>query len=609
MRTKPNKYKCNSEHSHWQHNDLYRKFRREFDLLLQGDSPCTKDIDFSLCYVGNKFIEDRLRYIKESTIDSIQFLIGRTGIGKSTVLRYVFKTSRKPIIDNQSLIVPFSFNGMRMSPIDHEEKLGAIIRTASKTILDAFSLDYSNDAFLAFIENHAPDVLMRTNADILESNDVLLKKFRDGDPYSYSLEEFKYFLAKSPLKRAIFVYDDIESESQSVQESIIESMCRLYSCIRNYDDRNARINVLFAIRPVTEKLARKNQAINAFPIARPIIIKKPIPLCDLFQARMEYANRDIGIGHVKNIESWREALSILLDIVAHLSDRYGYGMLKLFNNNIRRTLIEFQYLITNRVWLQKNEKPKASFKINMDDFAINNAAIYRALGMRNGFLYPAEGTCLVNIFWNKPENKYDLIVCYVILYLLERNNGNEYLDAVVDKYEIIENFRRLFIIDDFDSVMNRVFDTMLEFKLIEIEQSNRGEESGLYLTLQPRAQQIWEMLGDTAIVLEMFRDDTYQVFKDRPKKLSTSLSFEELFEDVFCFLREIFKWEKRRVDGFKINNPILARRIFGGASIYEQSLSGIRGQLYAYYQEPEDIPQIFRDKLTEAFDRIKEIKY
>lgn len=610
MRTKPNKYKVNSEHSHWPHNDLYRKFRREFDLILQGDSPCVDDSELMYCYVENEFIEEKLNYILDSGSDTIQFLLGRTGIGKSTVLRHVFNTSRKPIIHNSSLIIPFSFNGMNINESDNLLKLSAIIRTASKLLLKHYSLNIEEDEFFYFIEDHAPDVLMRSCLDIQASDKELLRSFRSNDPYSFALEEFKFFLHKAPIKRSVFVVDDIESETQAIQEVIIESICRLYSCIRNYKSRKSNINVLFSVRPVTEKLARKNKEINAFPLSKPIIIKQPIPLSKLFQARMEYAMRDIGSEHVKNQESWKEALSILLSIVEQISDKYGYGLLKLFNNNIRRTLIEFQYLITNRVWLQKNNPPRPSFKINLGDFSINNASIFRALGMRNGFLYPAEGTCLVNCFWNKPEDSYDLLIWYIILFLMERNEGNEYLDAIVEKNEMFEIFKKLFVIDNFESVMERTIEKMRDYKLIETEYSNNyTDKLTQYIVLQPRAQQLWMILGETDVVLEMFRDDTYQTFQNRPKKLSTSLASDETFDDIFNFINEIFKWEKSRIDGFKINDPKLASRVFGGSYVYEQSLSGIRNSLYAYYHEQEDIPLKLRENLTTAYTRLKMLKY
>ena len=605
MRTRPNKFRIESEHSHWHHNDIYRRFRKEFDYMLQGDSPCIVNGGTAKCYVQNIHIEEKLQYLLDSSTDSIQFFIGRTGIGKSTILRHVFQVVRKPIFKNRSLIVPFSFNGMRMSEQDYEIKLAAIIRVATKALLEATDNTVTNDNLVEFIESHAPDVLMRAIDDIFASNETKVAALRKGDMYSYSLEEFKYCVAtfsrQADIDRVIFVVDDIESENQSVQEKIIESMCRLYSCLRNSEPRGAVINILFSVRPVTEKLARRNKTIVAFPMARPIIYKTPVALCDIFRERFRHAIEHIGQNHIQDIDSWKEALEMLLAITERISSKYGESLLKLFNNNIRRTLVEFQMLITNRTWLQKGNDFKASFKLDPDDFSLTQAAILRALGMRNTQIYPAERTCIANIFWNQAEDTYDLLVIYVMLYMLERNESNDHFDVVVETSELISGFSELFDLDSPETALSKVFNIMASYKLIEIERTNEQERSIECIVLQPRARQLWDLLAENSVLLAMYRDDTFQDFSDRSKKASALLSIEEQFDEIFNFLEEIHVWELRRLTVFRSNNIDKALGMFGTSPIYNHIFSGVRSSLYAYYQD--EVPDTYKSKLAMAREK------
>lgn len=609
MRTKPNKHKSNSEDSHWEHNDLFRKFQREFDVLLQGDSPCLNKGIVNECYVENKIIEDKIRYLLKSSTDTIQFLIGRTGIGKSTVIRYIFNTSRRPVLEDGAIIIPFSFNGMALDESDCKPKLSAVISASSKIIANFFKIKFDRDEFLRFIESHAPDVLLRGSVDIDASDREILESFKNEAPYSYALEQFKYVLDKSPIDRVIVLVDDIESESQVVQEEIIERMCRLHTCLRNYSNKKAYINLLFSVRPVTEKLARKNKAINAFPISRAIILKKPIPLDDLFKSRMKFASKEAGNDHVNSLESWDSALEVLLMIVSQISDKFGYGLMRLFNNNIRRTLIEFQMLITNRIWLQRAQQPQAAFKVRLENFSITGASVCKALGMRNTYIYPSEGTCVVNIFKNKSEDTYDLLIIYIILFMLERNGDNEYLDGLIDKEELIEIFKQIFSINNYEAVINRTIADMQEMRLLEIEEPTHKEKGTEFLVLQPRASQIWNMLGNTSVLLEMFRDDTFQNFNNRSKKLSSSFKADERIEENFEFLSQIYAWEKIYIKSFKLNNISLASKVFGSETIYSHMLSGVRDSLYAYYHELDELPDNVKDLLTRALDKSQNLSY
>jgi len=550
MRIRPNQYRSASEHSHWEYNDLYRRFNREFDFLLQGDGPRT--LGETSCYVKNTQIEDRLEIFSSSPVDTVQFLIGRTGIGKSTLLLNQYKTTRKPVFDKDRLVIPLSFDNRNIEINELDRKLGATLMSASSTLAKKHEISANDLELLNFMNTHCPDVPLRGAAHLNESAREIMDRLRENDYFAYTLEFFKFHIQAANLPRVLIVVDDMESERHELQELIIEHMCRTFKCLTNAEDKSYTVGLLFSVRPITEKLVRKNQAISAFSMGRAIIIKKPIPLSELFKERLNYATQNIGLTHIKNIDSWNKAYESLIYIVESISDQYGYGILALFNNNIRRSLVEFQYLITNRTWLQRDEDPAPAFRVEEGKFSITPASVYRTLGMRNGKVYPVEGTCLVNVFFNKPEPNYDLLCLFLIRYMIVLNRENEYLDQTANTEEIRNCFNRLFCIQGFDTVFKNVIERMRELKLIEIEiRDSKNGSTQNYIGLLPRSRQIWKLLSQNAILLEMYRDDTYQEFKGRDRKLSTSLKPDSLFIELFVFFDQIASWEKSYIGIFK----------------------------------------------------------
>lgn len=61
---------------------------------------------------------------------------------------------------------------------------------------------------------------------------------------------------------------------------------------------------------------------------------------------------------------------------------------------MRRALGELQKLLTNRRWFQRDKVMSPAFTIREADYAVNQAAVYRALALHNGDVYPARDQLL-----------------------------------------------------------------------------------------------------------------------------------------------------------------------------------------------------------------------
>ena len=611
MRIKLNENKSSSESSHWDYNDLYRRFNREFDFLLQSDGPNV--IGKNSCYVKMPQLEERLEMFSESPVSGIKFLIGRTGVGKSTLLRNYYKTKRTPVITGKILTVILSLENRIFKTSELDTQLCGSLMSACEEIASNHKIEIDDSLLHQYMKTHCTDVPLRYAPNYKESSEIVMERLREKDYRAYTIEYFKYHLQEAGLTRVIIVIDDMESERQDKQELIIQHMCSTFRCLSNineYEDRRYgyTVGLLFSVRPITERLIRKNQFISTLGMERPIIIAKPVPLRALFKSRFNYAVSHIGKTHIGNIESWNSAYKSLLCLIDTISDQYGYGILELFNNNIRRSLHEFQLLVVNRKWIQKGVDASPSFKIEEGVFSTTPAAVYSAIGMREGGVYPVLGTSIVNVFLNERKEHYDLLCLFLIRYMIVLNRNSDYLEETIEQDRLKEAFSQLFCIQDFDHIFSNLISRMCEIKLIEVEIIDDLETPQVFhIALLPRARQIWKLLSQSSILLQMFRDDTYQIFSGRDRGLSTSLRGGVLFNELLCFFEQIASWEKSYIEIFKKNNIEEAMDIFGNDTITATVLSGIKHSIYAYFKDREPVPEDIRVKLDSCNKINKEV--
>lgn len=122
-------------------NDLYRKFSKIFDKLLSYRPLSKSDRDaFDNLYVHDKAVEDRLDEIEKAIEDSVYFLVGYAGIGKTTLLRYqygVTLTNNAVYVANKKrLVVGISFDNVSKQ-VDNSE--GVIERIIANKLQAAYN--------------------------------------------------------------------------------------------------------------------------------------------------------------------------------------------------------------------------------------------------------------------------------------------------------------------------------------------------------------------------------------------------------------------------------------------------------------------------------------
>ena len=113
-------------------SDLYRKFTKVFDKLLSYRPYSKSDTSaFEKLYIHDYITEDKLNEFDNKIEDSVYFLVGYAGIGKTTLLRYqygVTLTNNAIYTENKNrLVIGISFDNISKQIYDSKTIIEKII--------------------------------------------------------------------------------------------------------------------------------------------------------------------------------------------------------------------------------------------------------------------------------------------------------------------------------------------------------------------------------------------------------------------------------------------------------------------------------------------------
>jgi hypothetical protein len=578
MRTRPNATHRNLQFP-GKPNDLYRRFRKTFDAITSIENPAIARNEPKDWFVSEPIVETALQESASGEMDSIRFFLGSTGIGKSTMLRHVFEAAHAPLIKDDYLLIPFCFNS-RWPAIDVFNPTTA---AASRYLSDAQGLAFNAQAFYKSIRADRPDFLELDPAlPETATDDERLSAFKRLNLASYELEKLKWFLSQSTLKRVVLIVDDVESLPFDTQATFILDICRAYVHLQSQPARKFTVKCIISCRPSTHSLLQMQPWFSVYSFEREVTIPNAVDLEALFSARFRSALIQLQGTDTARTEDWHKAYDILLRLIRQVSDKYAIPLTHLCNNNVRDALYEFQQLLTNRKWFQRDKVVSPAFAIRETDYAVNEVAVYRALALRNGESYPGRDSVIVNLMHNTPDDSSDLLVTYVIRYFLNHtNSGNPSDGSQIAKATLCNELVMLFPEIAGPAVIEDCIQYMLGARLVDVE-CVKGED---ILILTPRAHTLWRMLQSNSICLEFFRDDTYQ--DATPVTPLSPVDYhhpDQTFPDVISFLTEIENSERRRVlNAIKWNLlPTYVAR-FGEQTLCRYLIGGVRHSLAHFY--------------------------
>ncbi len=475
------------------YNQLKKQFRWAISALLLTEYYAGSDYGKiyserradgkSKVYVDQKELEDKLQsQFMDLNEDVTKFLVGTTGVGKTTLIRNFFKVFGRDVIEeNGNLIIYVSLYSMVSAKENIPEKslvsaIDSAIREAITCIsglkyidrLKSYDDQFYSD-FYDFIEtnnNHLihiyPESPEYTEKLALGNpKKIILNYIMSTAGLDYDLSLLKYYIHiknsnDKCFDNLIFIIDDIEGLNLEHTSIIVETMLHIKKCLQakrtNMDDiktngqspfieaeRTYNVKTLIAARNYSFRSIRWERKRAAFREinSSDIILKDVVPpLSEIINVRVDYLvnNPQILEKYIKK-QAFIDEAKKLTYILKNLYGKYDDMLLALTHNNIFLSMKLLTRIITNKQFVGKDETDvKGAFDIVPSVYSsvsnkketnlFSNDDVFFALAYGEGNMYvDSDDYYLTNIMHYKKRDEMDteILGIYIIQNLLSSN--------------------------------------------------------------------------------------------------------------------------------------------------------------------------------------------
>lgn len=641
-----NRYKNDYDSEKLGANNLYRRFKNQFETLLAFDynegtvrGRYYNKVDDQMrnkAYVSQKDLEDKLLEFKNSVTNNTKILVGFAGIGKTALIRNSFGiTERKPFIDEEgNLIAYLSFYSKSLD----EEVSGGLenvlvryIRGICRCITGHRNFMGNEDEFFQFIDTINGDLL--DDLPVLPGQNLTQRKMLEELEKKHKREYYmcllKYYLhiTDKKIKSLILIIDDIETTKSEYHIPIIDKSFNIQNCLSNTINRKYTVKLLLSMRAYTFRYnqARQSSANRVDEFDKDVITKETIPpleaiVCKRFDVMMENIEEFSEMGTQK---TWEAAKSELLKVINELDFNFGELITGLTHNNISRSMKIFLKILSNNKWFaipEENENlQRGVIKISANNYEYyHKESVLKAMVYGEGNVYyDYEDNIVPNILHchNEKCEGTELLGLYVLKYYYRTNQADFVLygknsikgkDAV---YSILKTFNK---IDD--EKMKKKLDYMMAFlyrgglllhSIYEPEFPGEEErkynpEYELYLSL--RALRLISIIENSSILLEFYRDDidTHLMNYD---KISAEMSFTNKIIYILDYIEELFDIEMSYIN-MSCSNYDDYRKLFGDEFLVSSLLQGVIKSVRNYYIKKDSDYEMVLQKIGALLERM-----
>lgn len=576
---------------------IYSYYKKQFEKILSLNDARQGTLKEKQFYIHDIQLEKELEAIFDDSTDTISFLIGYAGIGKSTSLRQFFQfRSSEPVLQQEKtvLVFPVTFNSVLnesniRSSFNDKKYLEAAYKIKDE-------LAFSIEALCSFLEDNFPGLreqfysdegiakfykyIKYTNSKSLEflsfnekrrlSGLQLMEKSLEclyhNDHFVYSATKLKYYLSRNVCrcKKMIVILDDIEPLPYEVQLQLVLQYAKYYECMRNtcekMEQKTYIINMLISLRPHTYRILREYHGLKAFVVNREIYKKNMVSLGELFQRKIEYYKEE---SQNSDEMAWEKVDKVLKKLNSKYESKFAEMIKNISLCNTRDACDIYKLILRDRNWISHNTGGARETNGFGCAYVFNNVTVLRAIACGQSYIYNGkESKWIPNILYNTADKSFSYLNMCVIFLCLEKYGDS--LRCGIDslKYdEIISAFSKSFpeyfnLIDDLHTSIKYLFEKKILRKSINdtdrIETLDCPESltKNSILYLSSRGKEIWKMLGSDSVYLELCREDS---FRDYDNGVNNSESSYELLQDgkqieiyldLLRYLSEIIDEEK-----------------------------------------------------------------
>ena len=642
-------------------NQIGLQFKELFDLLKTHYYVGTKYDDtynklsedgMSKIYVMQPDLHRELDMFVENEQNSTAYLVGYTGVGKTTLLRNYFRIfDRNPIITDDTIILYKSFLSDDIKNVDQFRRILAssinfLITEIIKKNKSSSSHIKSDEQFYNYILKNKGETLfdLRLTDELLQNLtdkrviNELLDNLYEKKPLAYSLLRLKFLLISlNKYKKIVFIYDDIERHDKEIQlefiDSVVDTINNCFAAI----ETNIKIKTLVSLRNYLYRTnnarrlsaLRKDDPYDNHEIKAPYILKKYIPsLTNIIKRRYDMLKEIVPPSNIKRYDDYKQDLDIVFN---RLYNNYDNIILNLTQKNIYTSLRLFSKMLTNKRYIGKYEtENKGAFEFDSSNYLFKSDDVMYAFAYGEDDIYYSDNSIFANILYNHEEQceNSDLISLYIIRYYYNNQYNNFYGDRTVPVKIILDNFDNIFsrytdcINDKYKCFSEKAFNIIkplyksgvllksvhdIEFDEDFWDDNSRTCDKDSLLYLSPRGTQLYEMLNKNTLYFNIIRDDidTELEFNDT---LSRDLSEIQKLQYYLNYIKVLFQKEKAYISAANRSLKTYIKA-FGNELIISILLEGFVETITTYFTDKNrDInKEALSDILNQFIDFYRDI--
>lgn len=615
-------------------NPIYLALTPFFTSVFRNDCDVCSLTDLKARYVlsADRVCERGLQMVGQGHSEFV-LLIGHTGSGKTTSLRYVYQLGEStPYVSNEgTLIIPILFddNGDReYGSVELSEINDILVRqiyAANMTIMDKvraegkgnFCKDDYDRRFIEFIRTIDRGALKGCEDCGLDDYKQISKNFEECNGFNYLLYYLKFLLTipEKTVNGVLFVVDGIEMLGLVNQSNIIEEFKKHQNKILRGSYDHCFASVVIAVRPYVVRLFNAKHRPKATVFTQPPIRKEPVKM----EAVLEKLH-DSSLW--KSNDTTEHTYSLSLRVARRMSGKMQDYILQLSNYDHRRERIMYwnvlsntEYVYRGRATIDPANYAKDIAGITEDDFVIESTTVLRAIGCGDNLVYKDTGNpelAIVNILANsKDSDDEDFMGLLILKYFSVHCNMEDiYGESVyVNRKKLIDDLRRLYptIGDQNMESLLLVLDSFLKRKIIfpaynDQENSETNEPVGEKLVLSPRGWAHWNLFSENILLFEMLTEDTWNNFD--AIKPRGRMAWSDSIYRCLTYLDHLFQLEQQWINN---REDSYYRDVFGIEMISEHILNGIANSLKNIKKSEVDKKDL-HDMLSSLYQRIIEYK-
>lgn len=625
-------------------NQIGRKFSEIFDKLLNvnyyegtphGWHYKRLDADgTSKIYVKDP-LEERLQEFCSIKNNALNYLVGFTGMGKTTLLRNYFKVQDRDVhINSDDLVIYISFYYANLNAdcpqrSVEDEIVKYLLLAIRKLGVNYPGILINDDRFWEglydYIEINKPASLQNQdispknslanfitpspNMGIPDKKDILIRAC-ERNRLEYYSSMLKYLLTQvQTLHNVYFIFDDIESKEAIFHRPVVEVARHLHSCFSCTDGKDILVKTIVSLRAYTfrSNIDRQLEARREQIEKNTIFKKNTVSLSEIFKVRFDELQLALGTEERARIKtSYENAVEQVNILSRQISTSFSPIIMSLANSNLCNAMVMYNSILVNVEWISKNEQEESGgFKIFADNYKLTSKTIFHALACGNERTYSDKyNNFFPNLLNNGREEGAELINFLILRYLIRGGATDLYGETYIQRSEIIQDIADVFINNyDMDvkaerwrervtDRLNYLYDSgillrsIYDIETVDNDQIERKYSRGFKLYVSPRGQFLFNFLSENALLLELYRDAIFVDLEDNDR-ITAEMRTTEVMQYLIEYVRKLFEYEKRHI-GEAAQKLKKYQDLFGTELLISPLLEGIVKNINTYYKSADD---------------------